>query len=84
MDMDMGLEMELVCNLTLKYVKELKHQRGGEAQNLYDLMKKVTVIALMNGLLHKNLTKCCTQESFGRSGLVSSHKMYVFYTPIPV
>ena len=26
----MGLDLELVCNLTLKYVKELKHQKGGK------------------------------------------------------
>ena len=45
---------------------------------MYDFMKKVTLIALMTGLLHKNLTKCCTQESFGRSGLIPSPKMYLF------
>ena len=28
LDMDLGLDLELVCNLALKYVKELKHQRG--------------------------------------------------------
>ena len=26
--MELGLELELVCNLTLKDVKELKHRRG--------------------------------------------------------
>ena len=27
-DLELGIELELVCNLTLKDVKELKHQRG--------------------------------------------------------
>ena len=27
-DMYLGVELELVCNLTLKYVKNFKHQRG--------------------------------------------------------
>ena len=27
-DMDMGIELDLVCNPTLKYVKELKRHRG--------------------------------------------------------
>ena len=76
--------MELVCNLTVKYVKELKHQRGEGGHNMHDLIKKVTLIALMAGLLHKNLTKCCTQEYFGRSGLFPSPKISLFYTPSSV
>ena len=28
LDLDMGLELELVCNLNLKCEKELTHQRG--------------------------------------------------------
>ena len=27
-ELEMGIELELVCNLNLKDVKELKHQRG--------------------------------------------------------
>ena len=27
-EMDLGIELDLVCNLTLKHVKEFKHQRG--------------------------------------------------------
>ena len=27
-ELELGLELELVCNLTLKDVKELKHRRG--------------------------------------------------------
>ena len=27
-DLELGLDLELVCNLTLKHVKELEHQRG--------------------------------------------------------
>ena len=27
-EMELGVDLELVCNLTLKYVKELKYQRG--------------------------------------------------------
>ena len=36
---------------------------GLKAQNLYDLMNKVTLIDLMTVLLHKNLDNCSTQES---------------------
>ena len=28
--MELGLELELVCNLALKDVKDLKHQKGRE------------------------------------------------------
>ena len=45
---------------------------------MYDLMKKVTLIALMTGLLHKKLTKCFTRESFRRSELVPSPRMSLF------
>ena len=41
-------------------------------------MKKVTPIAFMTGLLHKKFTKCCTQDSSGGSGLVSSTKIPLF------
>ena len=27
-ELELGLELEQVCDLNLKYVKELKHQRG--------------------------------------------------------
>ena len=32
----------------------------------------------MTGLLHKNLTNFCTQESFGGSGLVAYPKMSLY------
>ena len=28
--MDLGIELGLVCNLTLKYLKDLKYQRGSK------------------------------------------------------
>ena len=57
---------------------------GGEDHNIYDFMKKVTLIALMTVLLHKNLTNFFTQESFGRSLFFPSTKISLFYTPRPV
>ena len=51
---------------------------------MYGLINKAIVIALMAGLFHKNLTKCCTQESFGSSELVPSPKISLFYNPRPV
>ena len=51
---------------------------GVKAQNLYDLMKKVTLIALMNDIFHKNLTNYCTQEYLGMIVLVPSTKMPLF------
>ena len=73
-----------MCNLTLKYVKELNVKGGGKTQNMYDLVNKATLISLMNGLLHNNLTNCFTQEYFGMSGLVTSPKISLLYTPRPV
>ena len=32
----------------------------------------------MTGLLHKKIINCCTQESFGKSGLVPSPKISIF------
>ena len=83
--MEVGLDLELMFNLTFKYVKELKHQGvWGGGHNLYDSTNKATLIALITDLLHKNLTKCCTQESFRMSGLVPSPKISLLYTPRPV
>ena len=68
----------LVFNLTLKGVKELKHQRGMKCS------ESVLFDEEGNPDSFDYLTKCCTQESFVRSGLVTSTKMYLFYTPGPV
>ena len=35
MDMELGIDLELVCNLTLNNVKDLKHQREGERLRIF-------------------------------------------------
>ena len=56
----------------------------GKAHNIYYLSNKVTPIYLMTGLLHKNPNKCCTQESLGGSGLVTSTKTSFLYNLMTV
>ena len=70
--------MELVCNLTFKGVKELKHQKGRKGLEYVWFDEEGKPDSFDDCILQKNLTKCFTQEYFRSSGLVPSPKIYLF------
>ena len=80
----MGLDLELVSNLTLKYVKGLKKQRESKGSDSILFYEEGNSDRFYDCRFHKNITKCCPQESFGRSRLFPYPKISLVYTPRPV